>query len=79
MQSAQEIMTIVANKHSYNTWDELMYDSHAHTQIEVTESAMKEYAKQACYEQRNECAKAIPFPALVTEDDILNAPLPELK
>ena len=41
----EELMTKFANKHSYETWDELMYDSHAHSQIEYTRRVMLIYAR----------------------------------
>lgn len=39
----EEIMTKVANKHSYETWGELMYDTHEHSQIKYTKEVMKIY------------------------------------
>ncbi len=41
----EELMTKFANKHSYETWDELMNDSHAHGQIEYTKRVMLIYAR----------------------------------
>jgi hypothetical protein len=41
----EELMTNFANKHSYDTWDELMYDSHAEWQIEYTKRVMLIYAR----------------------------------
>lgn len=46
MLTPEEIMTIVANEHSYETWDKLMYDSHPHWQIHCTKEAMERYADQ---------------------------------
>lgn len=34
-------MTEVANEHSYETWGEMMYDTHEHTQVEYTAKAME--------------------------------------
>ena len=45
MITPEELMTKFANKHSYKTWDELMYDSHAHSQIEYTRRVMLIYAR----------------------------------
>jgi hypothetical protein len=42
----EEIMTMVANEHSYETWDELMNDSHPHWQIACTKEAMERYHEQ---------------------------------
>ena len=42
----EEIMTMVANEHSYQTWDELMNDSHPHWQIACTKEAMERYHEQ---------------------------------
>lgn len=42
----EEIMTKVANEHSYETWSELMYDSHDFYQIECTKEAMLIYAEE---------------------------------
>ena len=41
----EELMTKFANKHSYETWDELMNDSHAYWQIEYTKRVMLIYAR----------------------------------
>ena len=43
--TAEELMKAFANKHSYETWDEMMYDTHGHIQIEYTAKVMKQYAK----------------------------------
>ena len=40
-----ELMTKFANKHSYDTWNELMYDSHPYIQIEYTTRIMLIYAR----------------------------------
>lgn len=45
MITPEELMTKFANKHSYNTWDELMYDCHPHSQIEYTKRVMLIYAR----------------------------------
>lgn len=42
--TAEEIMTMVANEHSYESWGELMYDSHDHWQVQCTKEAMERYA-----------------------------------
>lgn len=44
MDAREEILKKVANNHSYETWGELMYDSHEHWQIHCTKEAMEEYA-----------------------------------
>lgn len=44
--SAWEIMTQVANEHSYETWGEMMYDTHEHSQVEYTKEAMEIYRNQ---------------------------------
>jgi hypothetical protein len=41
----EETLTKIANEHSYNTWGELMYDTHECIQIEYTCEAMDEHAK----------------------------------
>ena len=43
--TAEELMKKVANEHSYETWGEMMYDTHEHSQIEYTREAMIEFAK----------------------------------
>lgn len=43
--TAEELITKVANEHSYETWGEMMYDTHEHSQIEYTREAMIEFAK----------------------------------
>lgn len=50
MLTPEEIMTNVANEHSYETWDELMHDSHPHWQIHCTKEAMERYAKQFMFQ-----------------------------
>ena len=42
---ADEILMKIANEHSYETWGELMYDTHEHSQIEYTKEAMFIYAE----------------------------------
>lgn len=42
---ADEILKKVANEHSYETWGELMYDTHEHSQIEYTKEVMFIYAE----------------------------------
>lgn len=42
----EEIMTQFANEHSYETWGELMHDTHEHSQIEYTKQVMIIYAEQ---------------------------------
>lgn len=44
--SAEEILTQVANEHSYETWGEMMYDTHEHSQVEYTKEAMLLFANQ---------------------------------
>jgi len=51
----EQIMKEFANEHSYNSWGELMYDTHEHTQIEYTKEVMKIYAKQAFNAARELC------------------------
>lgn len=41
-----QIMTEFANEHSYDTWDELMYDTHDIFQIQYTKEVMRIYASQ---------------------------------
>jgi hypothetical protein len=36
-------MTQIANKHGYESWGELMYDTHEYLQIECVKEAMEEY------------------------------------
>ena len=43
--TAEELMTRDANEHSYETWGEMMYDTHEHSQIEYTREAMIEFTK----------------------------------
>lgn len=42
---AEEVLTKVANEHSYEDWGECMYDTHPHSQIEYAIQAMREYAR----------------------------------
>lgn len=44
--TSEQVMLKFANKHSYNTWDELVNDCHAHTIIEYTKKVMQIYARQ---------------------------------
>jgi len=46
--SKEEILTKIANDHSYTDWGEYMYDTHPHTQIEAACEVMDEYAEQQC-------------------------------
>jgi hypothetical protein len=46
----EEIMKNFANTHSYESWDELMYDSHDFYQIQCTKEVMVEFAKQMAWE-----------------------------
>ena len=46
MKTINEILLDVANSHSYETWSELMNDTHEHSQLEYTEEAMKIYSEQ---------------------------------
>jgi len=46
MKTEEQILITVANEKSYDSWGELMYDTHEHSQIEYTEEAMDKYAKQ---------------------------------
>lgn len=55
--TAEELMTKAANEHSYETWGEMMYDTHEHSQIEYTREVMIEFAKlhvQAALESASE-------------------------
>lgn len=45
MTQAEKILQLFANEHSYETWDELMYDSHGQIQIEYTLEVMKQIAQ----------------------------------
>lgn len=45
MITPEELMTKFAKKHSYNTWDELMYDCSSHSRIEYTKRVMSIYAR----------------------------------
>ena len=42
----EEIMKQFANEHSYESWGELMYYTHKHSQIEYTRAVMLIYAQQ---------------------------------
>jgi len=46
MKTVEEIMLKIANESSYETWGELMYDSHTESQIFYTTKAMESYASQ---------------------------------
>ena len=46
MKSPEQIMKEFANTHSYESWDELMYDTHDLFQIIYTKEVMIEFAKQ---------------------------------
>lgn len=50
IQTPEEIMKQFANDHSYESWGELMYDCHEHTQIEYTKEVMEIYAHQVLKE-----------------------------
>jgi hypothetical protein len=56
---AEEIMTKVANEHSYETWGELMYDTHEPSQIEYTKQAMEEYASIKLAEYKAELTEKV--------------------
>lgn len=88
--TAEELMTRDANEHSYETWGEMMYDTHEHSQIEYTREVMIEFAKlhvQAALEmayQRAEVYNKAKFPGdvnyQVEPESILNAyPLENIK
>jgi hypothetical protein len=46
MKTFKEILTETANEHSYESWYELMYDSHVHWQIYCTKLAFIKYLEQ---------------------------------
>jgi hypothetical protein len=50
MKTPENIMTEYANSHSYESWDELMFDSHSFYQIECTKGVMIEFARQMTQE-----------------------------
>lgn len=50
IQTPEEIMKEFANQHSYETWGELMYDCHEHSQIQYTKEVMEIYAHQVMVE-----------------------------
>jgi len=43
--TAEELMKKFANKHSYETWDELMHDTHGPIQIMYTAQVMRIFAR----------------------------------
>jgi hypothetical protein len=45
MRTTEEYMTQFAQEHSYETWDQLMYDTHDIFQIQYTKELMLIYAK----------------------------------
>ena len=51
----EEIMKKFANEHSYESWGELMYDTHEHIQIEYTKEVMELYHEQ--FDMKKELAK----------------------
>lgn len=87
MKTAKEILRKAHEKFSSNNpsdwkrFDEIMQDGTGEAMI----WALKEYARQFCEEQKKICSKMVSgWPAQVKteseiEEDILNAPLPELK
>jgi hypothetical protein len=56
MKAAKEILTKVANEHSYEDWGECMYDTHPHSQIEYAVQAMQEYARIQIEKDREDAA-----------------------
>ena len=58
IKSLEEILTETANKNSYETWYELMYDSHDFWQIKCTKEAFKKFLDQ--------------FPKDMFVDEVLN-------
>ena len=40
----EEVMTMIAQEHSYDTWTELIFDSHPHWVVYCTKEAMERYA-----------------------------------
>ena len=50
----EQIMQEFANKHSYETWGELMYDTHENIQIIYTKEVMMIFGKQ-CFKVAQEC------------------------
>lgn len=50
MRAYEEILTQIANEHSYETWYELMRDSKAHWQIHCTKQAMEIASKELAEE-----------------------------
>ncbi len=43
--SAEDILVKIANDKSYESWGELMYDTHEDSQIEYTKEAMIKFAR----------------------------------
>jgi len=84
--TAEEIMINIANEHSYETWGELMYDTHEHSQILYTKETMIEFAKlhveaalKAAYNniEYTTVDSSVPY---VVEESILNSyPLTNIK
>ena len=62
MKTAEEILIEIANDESYDTWYELMYDTHANYQLEITKKAMYVFAKQLIEE-------ALPFGYHAAKDE----------
>jgi len=58
MRTFEEILTETANENSYESWDELMYDSHPHWQIKCTKDAFRKFLEQ--------------FPKDMFVDEVLN-------
>ena len=52
--SPEDILTEIANTNSYESWGELMYDSHDQFQVEYTIDAMIEYASQFTHQSERE-------------------------
>lgn len=72
MKTAKEHLTLIANEHSYETWDELMYDSHGEWQIQCTIEAMNIYATEKVKEAIKLARSGVQGLALkYTEQEIL--------
>ena len=55
----EQILEKVANEHSYDSWGELMYDTHEQSQIEYTCQAMSEWESQQLSAERESHKKEI--------------------
>ena len=50
----EQIMQEFANEHSYETWGELMYDTHESMQVIYTKEVMMIFGRQ-CFQAAQEC------------------------